>query len=193
MVRYLDKPVRRGNLDILTATLQSKPPSLIRITQPLALILLPCCNLRISLLVDPRMYCPDDRYNNQIHNQVRQRNGVSDNVSRAVTRSVKLRSNDRTDVADGDLHRIGRCALRLAADIDGWPGKTECNGWIDTSGGEEGTHVGDSGLLSRVCVAEENAVADYGNGCREEDEGTATSVALRDNGIANCEGGRKSL
>lgn len=165
MFLWLDKPVRRDRLDTAKATLQSKSPSLVSVAQPLALILLPSCNLRISLLVDSRMYGPDDGYNNQIHNQVRQRNGVSDNVSRAVTRSVELRSDDRTNVADGNLHCICRCALRLAADVDSWPGETECNGWIDASGGKKGTDVRNSGLLSRVRVTEENAVADYSNGC----------------------------
>lgn len=111
------------------------------------------------------MYAPDDRHNNQIHDQVRQRNGVSDYVSRAVTWSVQLRSDDCTNVADGNLHRIGCCALRLAADIDRGPGETECNGGVDAGGGEKGTHVGDSGLLSRVGVAEKNAVADDSNRC----------------------------
>jgi hypothetical protein len=90
---------------------------------------------------------------------------MSDNVSRAVTWSVKLRSNDRTDVADGNLHCVGSCALRLAADVDGRPGETECDRWVDTSRGEESADIGDSGLLFRVCVAEENAVADDSNCC----------------------------
>jgi hypothetical protein len=88
---------------------------------------------------------------------------MSDDVSRAVTRSVQLRSNDRTDVTDRDLHCIGGCALRLAADVDGWPGETECYRWVDAGGGKESADVGDSGLLFRVCVTEENAVADNGN------------------------------
>ena len=163
MAQFLDKPVRQENLDTAKATSQSKSPSLIRITQPLALILLPSCNLRIPLLVDSRMYTPDDRDNDQVHDQVRQRNGMSDYVSRTVTRSIQLRSNDRTDVTDCDLHRIGRGALRLAADVDGWPGETECYRWVDAGGGKESADVGDSGLLFRVCVTEENAVADNGN------------------------------
>lgn len=60
MVQWLDRPARRANLDIATETSQSEPPSLIRITQPLALILLPSCDLCISLLVDSRMYGPDE-------------------------------------------------------------------------------------------------------------------------------------
>lgn len=146
-------------------TSQSEPPSLIGITQPLALILLSCCHLCVSLLVDSRMYAPDDRHNDQVHDQVRQRNRMSDDVSRAVTRSVQLRSNDRTNVADGDLHCVGSCALRLATDVDGRPGETECDRWVDTGGGEKRADVRDSGLLFRVCVAEENAVADDSNCC----------------------------
>ena len=155
----------RGNLDIATENSQSEPPSLIRITQPLALILLPSCHLCISLLVDSRMYGPDDRHNNQIHDQVRQRNGMSDDISRAVTWSVQLRSNDRTNVTDGNLHCIGRRTLGLAADVDGRPGETECDRWVDAGSGEEGTNVRDSRLLSWVCVAEKDAVADYSNCC----------------------------
>ena len=111
------------------------------------------------------MYAPDDRHNDQVHNQVRERNGMSDNVSRAVARSVQLRSNDRTNVTDRDLHCVCSGALRLTTDIDGWPGETECDRWIDAGGGEKSAHVGDSGLLLRVCVTEENAVADNSNGC----------------------------
>lgn len=111
------------------------------------------------------MYAPDDRHNDQVHNQIRQRNGMSDDVSWAVTRSIQLRSDDRTDVADGNLHCVGSCTFCLTADVDSWPGKTECDRWVDTSRGEKGADVGDSGLLFRVCVAEENAVADDSNRC----------------------------
>lgn len=111
------------------------------------------------------MHTPDDRHNNQVHDQVRQRNGMSDNVSRAITWSVQLRSNDRTNVTDGNLHCIGCRALRLTADINGRPGETECDRWVDSGGGEEGANVGDSRLLPWVSVAEENTVADYSNRC----------------------------
>lgn len=150
---------------MITTTLQSESPSLISITQPLALILLPSRNLCISLLVNPRMHTPNNRYNDQVHDQVRQRNGMSDNISRAVTWSVQLRSNDRTDVTDSDLHCIGRRALRLAADVDCGPRETECDGWVDTSGGKESADIGNSRLLSWVRVAKENAVADDRDSC----------------------------
>jgi hypothetical protein len=90
---------------------------------------------------------------------------MSNNVSWAITRSVQLRSNDRTNVADGDLHCISRRALRLATDVDGWPGEAKCDRWVDAGGGKKGADVGDSGLLFRVCVAEENAVANDSNCC----------------------------
>jgi len=150
-------------VDIVIAISQPEPPSLVSITQPLALVLLPCSNLCVPLLVDSRMHGPNDRHNNQIHDQVRQSNGVSNNIPRAVTWSVELCSNNRADVSDSDLHSIGRCALRLAADVDGRPGETECNGGVDAGGRKESTDVGDSGLLLRVCVTEENAVADDSN------------------------------
>ena len=165
MIQQLDWPARRGSLGIITTTLQSKSPSLISVAQPLALILLPSCNLCISLLVNPRMHYPDDRYNHQVHDQVRERNGMSNDISRAVTWSVQLSSNDRADVTDRDLHCVGRRALRLAADVDSWPGETECDRWVDTGGGEKSTNVGDSGLLSWVRVAKENAVADDRDSC----------------------------
>ena len=165
MVQQFDWPAKRGSLRMITTTLQSESPSLISITQPLALILLPSRNLCISLLVNPRMHTPDNRYNDQVHDQVRQRNGMSDNISRAVTWSVQLRSNDRANVTDRDLHCVGRRALRLAADVDSWPGETECDRWVDAGSSEEGTNVRDSRLLSWVCVAEKDAVADYSNCC----------------------------
>jgi hypothetical protein len=90
---------------------------------------------------------------------------MSDNVSGAVTGSVQLRSDNRTDVADGNLHCVSRRALRLTTDVDRRPGETERDRWVDTSRGEEGADIGDSGLLFRVCVAEENAVADNSNCC----------------------------
>jgi hypothetical protein len=90
---------------------------------------------------------------------------MSDNISRAVTRSIQLRSNNRTNVTDGNLHCVGSRTLCLAADIDGWPGETECDRWIDAGGREEGANIGDSGLPFRVCVAEENAVADDSSRC----------------------------
>jgi len=165
MVQLFDWPAKRGSLGIITTTLQSEPPSLISITQPLALILLPSRNLCISLLVNPRMDTPNNRHDDQVHDQVRERNGMSNDISRAVTWSVQLGSNDRTNVTDRDLHCIGRRTLRLAADVDSGPRETKCDRWVDTGGGEEGTDVGDSGLLSWVCVAEENAVANYSDCC----------------------------
>lgn len=165
MVQLFDWPAKRGSLGIITTTLQSEPPSLISITQPLALILLPSRNLCISLLVNPRMDTPNNRHDDQVHDQVRERNGMSNDISRAVTWSVQLGSNDRTNVTDRDLHCIGRRTLRLAADVDSGPRETKCDRWVDTGGGEEGTDVGDSELLSWVCVAEENAVANYSDCC----------------------------
>jgi hypothetical protein len=90
---------------------------------------------------------------------------VPDNVPRAVSRSVQLRSNDCADVANSDLHCVGCCTLRLPTDVDGGPGETECNRGIDSGGGEKGADVGDAGLLPRISVAEKDAVADYGDCC----------------------------
>ena len=139
------------------------------------------------------MHTPDDRHNNQVHDQVRQRNGMSDNVSRAITWSVQLRSNDRTNVTDGNLHCIGCRALRLTADINGRPGETECDRWVDSGGGEEGANVRDSRLLSWVNVAEENTVADYSNRCGEKEGWAAASVALGNDGVDDGESGGKGL
>lgn len=88
---------------------------------------------------------------------------MSNYMPRTISGPVKLRANNRTNVTNRDLHGIGSCALRLPAYVHSRPGERESNGWVDAGGGEESSYVGDSGFFAGGGVAEEDAVADYGD------------------------------
>jgi hypothetical protein len=118
---------------------------------------------------------------------------MANHIPRTISRPVQLRANNSTNIADSDLHSVGGCALRLPADIDGWPGESERDGRVDAGGRKESAYVGDSGLGFGVGVAEEDAVADDGDCGWEEDEGASAGVAFGDDGVDDCEAGGESL
>lgn len=65
--------------------------------------------------------CPHHYY---IRTRVPHGKAVTHKEPRAISTSVKLRTQYSTQVPNRDLHRICRCALRLAANIVGRPGST---------------------------------------------------------------------
>ena len=90
------------------------------------------------------------------------------------------RTDDGSHVADCDLQSVGGRALCLAADVDGGPTQRQSYGGIDACGGEEGADVGDAWLLGRVCVRQEDDVADDCDGREAGDEdGAALELFAR--------------
>lgn len=106
---------------------------------------------------------------------------MSQHIARRRRRSIELRSDNRTQVADADLHGASRGALGLPRDIHGRPSQTEGGGGIDASSGEEGAGIRDAGAVRDVRrIAYEDGVADDGNEGARNHERRAMMQALRD-------------
>lgn len=91
---------------------------------------------------------------------------MSDIEARCALGPVQLRAHDGAQIADGDLHRVGRGPFRLTADVVGGPGEYYCGGGVDASSRENGPDVRHSGLFTR----KKNDVADDGEAGASHDK-----------------------
>ena len=74
---------------------------------------------------------------------------MSKEVPRTTVRAVKLGPQHGAQVANRDLHRVGRRALGLSADVVAWPRKHDGDGGIDARRCEDCPKIRDAGTFAR--------------------------------------------
>lgn len=114
---------------------------------------------------------------------------MADKKPRLTLCSVQLRTEHGAQIADGDLHRVSRGALRLAADVVGRPGKDDGRCGVDAACGENRTNVRDS----RTRVREQNDVANNCQAGTAHDERGSIVGFLRGHGDDDGEAGREYI
>lgn len=100
-----------------------------------------------------------------------------------IIRPVHLRPQHGAEIADTDLHRIGRGALCLTGDVEGRPGEHEARGRVDACCSEEHARVRQTGASHGIIVGEEEDVTQRRDKGRTGDEEAAALEALR----CNCD------
>ena len=126
---------------------------------------------RCPLLILPLQPTSQKKHQYNVPDKVCQRHRVSYHEPRSVVGSVQLRAHDSTQVADADLHRVRRRALRLTRDVNCRPRKYQRRRGINARSGEEGAQVWYAWSRCRVCVRKQDDVAygSDGGGARDKD------------------------
>jgi len=112
---------------------------------------------------------------------------MSQKPPRRRLRPIQLRAQHGAQIPNGNRHRRGSRALRLARHVGRWPRQHDGGRRVDAGGGEDGADVGDAG--SAVWGREEDDVADYSEGGTAEDERRAFVGAFGEDGDDDCEDG----
>lgn len=92
----------------------------------------------LVLLLQPP---PQQVDHNDVHHQVAERKAVAQNISRCRVRSVQLRTQNSSEIANGDLHGVGGRTLGLARDIDSRPTEHQGNRGVDSNCCKECSNV----------------------------------------------------
>nr|POE94431.1 hypothetical protein CFP56_16671 [Quercus suber] len=170
--------------------LEGEPPTGIAVTSPhpIPRRVLSTSFLLVSLLVDPAQDEPQRPGDDDIAEEICQRDRVAHDVPRPIRGAVQLRADDGAQVADRDLECRGRRSFGLAGDVDRRPAEGHGDGWVDAGGGEEDAHVRNSRTGFGVGVAQKNDVADDAGERGEHDEGRTTPNAFGDVGVEDRQG-----
>lgn len=130
----------------------------------------------IPLLVLTQHTKEHDRTRNTTHPNQCQTGPVTSAVQRLLSLKVNVTSHDPTQVANSNLHRRRNRSLVVPRHVVGQPRDRHGLGDVTTADDEEQGKVLDAD--GHACLAEQNDVADAGDGHADHAEGVAVTDAV---------------